>query len=186
MRQMRVKISGELGIVWPEEAQLLITHYQKKCANRGHINLHFRVDGLPKSLNHQYDRDLQFCKPGTPGAFQDKAGRWRVQSQRLKQEVLDWRVVVMESMGENRWKWKPTGVTAAILLFEGPQWLTARRTVREEDADNKTKPAFDAIEHATDVPDELHWQFHVFKVLSKRKRTSIFLFDLGDVIEFFY
>lgn len=186
MRQMRVKMAGELGSVWPEEAQLLIQHYNRKCADRGLIALNFRVDGLPRSLNHQYENDLQFCKPNTPGAFQDKNGRWRVRSHRLKAEVMDWRIVVMQAMGDLRWKWKPSGVTAAILLFEGPQWLTARRMVREEDADNKTKPAFDAIEHATEIPDELHWQFHVFKVLSKRKRTSFFLFDLGDVIEFYY
>lgn len=183
---MRVQIAGQLGIVWPEEAQLLINHYNKKCSERELIQLRFRVGGLPKSLNHQYDDGLMFCKPGTPGAFQDKQGRWRVRGFRLKPEVLDWRMVLTEAMGEDRWRWKPTGVTAAILLFESPHWLTARRLVREEDADNKAKPAFDAVEQATQVPDELHWQFHVFKVLSKSKRTSIFLYDLGDIVQYFY
>lgn len=183
---MRVKIIGELGKVWPEEAQLLIDHYDRKCEDRGLIRLKFRVHGLPRSLNHQYEDGLQFCKPGVPGSFQDKQGRWRVRGFRLKPEVIEWRTVVAEAMGDDRWKWKPTGVTAAMVLFESPHWLTARRMVREEDADNKAKPAFDAVEQATEVPDELHWQFHVFKVLSKRKRTTIFLFDLGDVVQYFY
>lgn len=186
MRPVRIKMAGELGKVFPEEVQLLLSHYENKCKSKGLMKIDFRVDGVPKSLNHQYDEGLAFCKADTPGAFQDKGGRWRTRSRRLKPEVLDWRMVVMEAMGENRWKWKPTGVTGAILLFESPTWVTAKRTVREEDADNKTKPAFDAVEHATEIPDELHWQFHVFKILAKRRRTWIFLYDLGDVVEFFY
>jgi len=185
-RPMRLKIAGELGVVWPEEAQILMQHYKRKCSERGLCTLGFRVQGLPKSLNHQYEEGLSFCKPDTPGAFQDRGGRWRVRSYRLRPEVLDWRTLVTEAMGEDRWKWKPTGVTAAMILFESPHWLTARRMVREEDADNKAKPALDAVEQATTVPDELHWQIHIFKVMAKRKRTSIFLFDLSDVVEYYY
>ncbi len=95
-------------------------------------------------------------------------------------------MVLTESMGEKRWQWKPTGVTAALILFETPLWLTAKRLVREMDVDNKVKPALDAVQQATDIPDELYWQLHVFKVLSKRPRTYFFLFDLGDVVEYYY
>lgn len=189
---VRVKMAGQLGVVWPEVTQILVEHYTKLCETKGLVHLKFQAGGLPISLNHQYvkGKGSSFCKPGTEGAFKDKSGRWRKKDtevrHRLRQEAIDWRIVVMEAMGRDRWKWKPTGVTAAILLFESPQWVTARRTVREMDADNKTKPALDAVQHATDVPDELHWQLHVFKVLSKRKRTTIFLFDLGDLIEYYY
>lgn len=179
-------MAGELGNVWPEEAQLLNLHHQKKCNDRGLIWMQFQVDGLPISLNHMYKEGLAYCKPETPGAFQDKSGRWRVRNKQLKSEATDWRIVLMNAMGPLRWKWKPTGVTAALVLFETPYWITAKRTVREMDADNKTKPLLDAIQHATEVPDELHWQFYVFKVLSKRQRTSVFLYDLGDVVEYFY
>ena len=185
-KKMRVKIAGELGKVYPPAVEVVKNYYHAQCQERGLCFLEFRVDGLPRSLNHQYEDGLSFCKPGTPGSFQDKQGRWRVRNYRLKSDVLDWRNVVSETLGERKYEWQPTGITAAILLFEGPHWLTARRLVREEDADNKAKPTFDAIEKATGVPDELHWQFHVFKVLSKRRRTSIFLYDLGDVVEYYY
>jgi hypothetical protein len=183
---IRTKLVGQLGVVFPEVASLLIEHYQKNCSQKGLIHLNFKVDGLPLSLNHQYDQTLPYCKEDTPGAFQDKAGRWRVRSTKLKADAMDWRLVLMEAMGTDRWKWKPTGVTAAILLLETPYWLTQKRLVREMDADNKTKPIFDAVQYATETPDELHWQFHVFKVLSKRQRTTIFLYDLGDVVEYYY
>jgi hypothetical protein len=185
-KQIRVKMAGELGKVWPEEAQLLMHHHEKKCNERGLVHLRFRVDGTPISLNHMYKDGLAFCQPDAPGAFQDKAGRWRKRSHELRPEVIDWRVVVMEAMGEDRFKWKPTGVTAALILFETPLWLTQKREVREMDVDNKTKPALDAVQHATDIPDELHWQLYVFKVLSKRIRTTICLYDLGDLAEYYY
>ncbi len=189
--KIRLKMAGELGIVWPETAQLLIQHYAERAKSNGLVALKFRIDGLPISLNHMYEkgRGSAYCKPGTPGGFVDKSGRWRKQGEfqtRLRKEVIDWRIVVMEAMGHDRWKWKPTGVTAALILFESPNWVTSRREVRQMDADNKTKPALDAVQHATEIPDELHWQLHVFKVQSKRARTTIFLYDLGDVVEYYY
>ena len=179
-------MAGEFGITMPEEAQMLIDHYSQKCLRRGWIQISFSVDGLPMSLNHQYDETLVFCSKDDPGAFQDKRGRWRRRGKSLKPQALEWRRILLETLGAKRWSWKPTGITAAVLLFQSPRWLTARRMVRQEDADNKVKPAFDAIESATTIPDELHWQFHVFKVLSKRARTTIFLFDLGDIVEYHY
>lgn len=185
-RQMRVKMAGQLGKVWPETADLLIKHFETICTEKGLDSLAFQVHGLPVSLNHQYRQDLMFCKVGTPGAFQDKQGRWRVRNNRLKPEVKDWRNVLSECMGDLRFKWKPTGVCVAILLFESPHWLDGRRQVREKDADNLVKPALDAVQQATGIPDELNWQCHAFKVLSKRQRTTFFLYDVGDVIEYYY
>lgn len=182
---MRVKLCGQLGAVWPETTTMLINSYRQRCEERGLVSLEFSVDGLAKSLNNQYSRGLKFCKPGTPGAFQDKSGKWRVQSQYLKPEVIDWRHVVAETLGDLRWTWKPTGVTAAVILLAGQHWITARRLIREEDADNKVKPTLDAVQHSTGTPDELHWEVFVSKVLSKRRRTFIFLYDLGDVVEYY-
>lgn len=185
-RQMRTKIAGELGRVWPESALLLMEHFARRCDDRGLIRMHFQVDGLPLSLNHQYKEGLAFCKQGTPGAFQDKTGRWRVRSRRLRPEATDWRTVLTESMGPLRFKWKPTGVTAAVLLFETPYWLTGRRTIREKDIDNLVKPTMDAVQQSTEIPDELHWELHPYKVLSKRQRTTVLLYDLGDVVDYYY
>lgn len=191
-QKMRTRVAGALGEVWPETAQLLINHLRNHCQMRGLVNLKFAIDGLPISLNHMYEKGFgsEYCKEGEPGAWLDKDGRWRKRADKerskLRQEAIDWRRVVAEAMGEDRWKWKPSGVTAAVILFETPHWLTYKRQVREMDADNKLKPALDAVQNATDIPDELHWQLHVFKVLSKRQRTTIFLYDLGDVVEYYY
>ena len=79
-----------------------------------------------------------------------------------------------------------TGVTAAVILLESQFWLTQKREIREKDADNLVKPILDAVQNATEVPDELHWQLHVFKLPSKWNRTTVYLFDLGDLVEFYY
>ena len=183
---MRVSLIGELGKVWPENAKINIDYYEKKCREKGLLKLLFKVDGLPMSLNNHYQQGTRFCSPGTPGAFQDLKGRWRVRSNRLRPRAIDWRLVVTETMGRDRWLWKPTGVTAAILLFESPEWLKKDRSVREMDVDNYPKGTFDAVQQSTETPDQLHWEFHVYKVLSKRKRTTIHLYDLGDLIPYYY
>jgi len=183
---MRVKLAGELGIVWPENALVNIQYYERMAAENGRQKMKFRVDGIPLSLNSQYNIGTKYCKPGTPGAFKDGTGRWRVRSHRLKANAIDWRVVLAEAMGEDRFNWRPTGVSAAILLFESPDWLRLDRTVRDKDADNVVKPTFDAVQSATEVPDELHFEFHVYKVQSKRTRTTILLYDLGDIIHHYY
>lgn len=82
--------------------------------------------------------------------------------------------------------WHPTGVTAAVVLFETPQWLTKKWTVRQKDVDNLVKPVFDAVEEAVHIPDERHWEIHAYKIASKKVRTIVYLFDLGDVIDYFY
>lgn len=182
---MRVKLGEELGKVYPPNCQVNIDFYEEHCKKLGLQSMKFKVDGLPRSLNNQYDMTTKYCKAGTPGAFLDGKGRWRVNSRRLRPEAYDWRIVVMDAMGSKRFDWRPTGVTAAILLFESQEWLHKNRKVRAKDADNLAKPAFDAIQSATETPDELHWEFHVYKVLAKRPRTTVMLFDLGDVISYF-
>lgn len=184
--KMRVRLVGELGKLWPENAKLNIDYYEQRCKDNGLIKLGFRVDGLPISLNNHYEMGTRYCKPGTPGAFKDGTGRWRVRSNRLRPGAIDWRLVVMETMGRERWLWKPTGVTAAILLFESPDWLKKDRSVREMDADNLVKGTFDAVQSATETPDQLHWEFHVYKVLSKRRRTTIRLYDVGSLVDYYY
>lgn len=183
---MRTRLAGEIGKVWPENAQLNINYYRELCKENGLLSLEFRVDGLPMSLNHQYDIGTKYCKPGAPGSFKDGSGRWRVRSHRLKAKAIDWRLVVMETLGKSRWSWRPRGVTAAIIVFESQEWLRKDYTVRKMDADNKVKGTFDAVQAATEVPDELHWEFHVYKALSKRARTSIFLYELSDVVNYYY
>jgi Holliday junction resolvase RusA-like endonuclease len=174
----------------PSLADLLIQHLENLCTERGLPTLNFSVGGLPPSLNHQYlkGHGSEYCRPGDTGAFKDASGRWRRRSDtartRLSPQALRWRQAVIEALAGCAWR--PTGVTAAVLIFESPMWLTARRHVREADVDNKTKPALDAVQVGTMIPDELHWELHVFKALSKRSRTTFFLYDLGDIVDYFY
>ena len=185
-RQMRVKIAGQVGDVLPDLARLITHHLDRRCDEQGLVRVKFQVDGIPISLNHSYDEGTAFCREGTPGAFQDKNGRWRAYNKRLKPAVLNWRAVAAESIGQLSGKWQPTGATVAVLLFESPYWLTLKREVREKDVDNLIKPTLDAIQQASGIPDELHWQVHAFKLLSKRQRTTIFLYDLGTIVEYYF
>lgn len=186
LKQVRVKMAGELSKVLPPTASIVINALQAQCESAGRIHLKFTCPGLPPSLNRMYERSTPFCKPDTPGSFQDRQGRWRVQSQKLTPKAIEWKLLLVQAMGQLWHKWTPSGVTAAVLLFESPYWLTAQRVVREIDVDNRVKIVFDAIQQATGTKDELHWNFYVEKILSKRQRTTIFLFDLGDIVEYYY
>lgn len=168
-KQVRRKLIGELGVVFPEIPQLLISHYLKKCKEFGRSYLHFKVDELPKSLNHQW-----------------RINRGRKLSFRLDPQVLQFRSRVSEALGQARWQFKSTGAFAAVILLESKLWVTTKCKVRQMDADNRVKGVLDAVEHAMELPDELAWSIHVFKIASKRERTTVYLFDLGDLIEFYY
>ncbi len=171
-KPVRMKLIGELGTVWPEMPQLILSHYIARCKEFGRASVNFKCDGLPMSLNHQYKKN----RTGKDGKL----------SFRLDPKVLDYRMRVCEALGQNRWKFRPTGSYAAVILLESHLWIRTDRKVRQMDADNRVKPILDAIEHAMDLPDELCWNHHVFKVQSKRERTRVWLFDLGDVIEHYF
>jgi hypothetical protein len=170
----------------PDAAKILLNHYREISSQNGLATLSFSVNAIPISLNHQHEVVAAFVPQGTPGSFVDKLGRTRRYSKRLREEAKVFRQLIVDALGDQRHMWRPTGITAAVILFESPEWVTARRLVREMDVDNKVKPMLDATEKATNVPDELHWQVHQFKVLCKRKRTRVFLFDLGEIVDYHY
>lgn len=169
-------MAGELGQVWPETVQMVLQHLVGNAKNHGRQWFHFRVNMLPKSLNKMYLKGR---------SFKNKQGQQKT-TFRLHPDIETFRVEVCQAMGIKRWQWKPTGVTAAVILLESQFWLTQKREIREKDADNLVKPILDAVQNATEVPDELHWQLHVFKLPSKWNRTTVYLFDLGDLVEFYY
>lgn len=175
-RKVRTKFCGRLGEQWPELLQIILKHQIQRCTDHGLVWTKFQVHDLPKSVNHIYLKN----KP-----YKDKLTGAKVVKYRLDPAVESFRLLVMEAMGEDRWKWKPTGVTSAVVILESPTWITAKREVREMDVDNKLKVPLDAIQNATEIPDELHWHLHVFKVASKWSRTTVYLFDEGDVVEYY-
>lgn len=171
--KMRVKLVGELGKELPLTARFLFNQLYDHCRLKGLKTLTFQVNRLPTSANAMYRKRR--------GDFGPKGKQFY-----LSPDAEEFRALTIEALGERRWSWKPTGVTAAIALYESPYWISKTHRVRENDVDNRAKCTFDAVKIATNVPDELHWELHLYKLLSKRTRTTVFLFDMGEVLEYFY
>lgn len=52
------------------------------------------------------------------------------------------------------------------------------------DHDNLIKPTLDIMSQALEVDDKKVWELHAYKAASHQKRTTLYLFDLGDVIHY--
>lgn len=170
LKKVRIRTVGKLGEYWPPAARVLLTYYEalRKDTNLPHTA--FAVDALPMSLNHQYI----------------KGKTWSGKTNfRLHPEQEVFRQLVGYAMGPKKLEWLPTGPFAAVILFEMPHWIKQDYTVKEHDADNLVKPLLDAVQRCTGVRDELAWNLHAFKITSKRTRTSVYLYDLGDVVDYF-
>lgn len=127
----------------------------------------FSVDMLPSTVNDMYVKHRR-----RRGAAYD-----------LHPDIKMFRDLTKAALGYRWQEWIPTGVSAAVIVYESPIWLEKSNKAARKDADNRVKVTLDAIEKASGVPDEMVWQFHVFKVASKRTRTVVYLFDLGPEIE---
>lgn len=144
----------------PEVTLNLLVYYTQASVNHCIIN----IPAISPTVNHMY----KHTRFGT----------------RLTEEAKAFREIVSISMGPLRNTWKPMNPVSAVILFESPSWLTKKRTVRKLDCDNRVKPLFDAIEIASGMRDELCWQFHAFKIPSKKERTTVYLFELSDIVEY--
>lgn len=149
----------------PWTAAAIIQQLKFYCAGMGRKHIAFEIPEIPQSVNHQY----------THTRF----------NTRLTAKAKSFRAIVQSAMGPLRWEWRPTGVTAAVLVYVSPHWITKEHKIRKMDADNRVKPVFDAVERATQIPDERHWEFHVYKAVGKREHVKVFLFDLGDVVTYY-
>lgn len=178
--QTRPAIGGEN---WPGTSGLIIRELKKRAQASGLPYISLTVDKLPLSLNHHHDIKIR-----QKWVTDKKTGQRRKKPYAAhinRPEVDEFRYLVQNELRFSGQKWEPTGVTCAVVLFQSPAWLTKKYTPREMDADNKLKPTLDACQMATHVPDELHWEFHVYKAVSKRERTIVYLFDLGDIVEYY-
>lgn len=168
--KIRINCVGEFPKCKPGIADSILEHYRRQCEERGLNWSHFSVFESPKSLNHAYQKRV--------------VGGRRI-NYALDKQVVYFRDQVKLAMMIGKQKWKPTGVTAIVIFFESPLWITKKRTVREMDVDNKIKAVADAVEKASGSRDHYHWNVHAFKILSKVTRTTVYLFDLGDIVEQF-
>jgi hypothetical protein len=79
--------------------------------------------------------------------------------------------------------WRPSGITAALIVFYSPRWVSRENAVRRIDVDNKVKAILDAFELVTGVGDERNWMVTACKRLAKKDMTLVVLYDLGDLVD---
>jgi len=101
----------------------------------------------------------------------------------LDPRIREWRELVDDRIKALGIHWQPRGVTAGVLVFESPIWVTKKHTIKKADADNRIKATFDAIALSTESDDSHLWEGHFYKLFGRRECTHVWLFDLGDVIE---
>lgn len=118
--------------------------------------LYFVVPGLPPTVNHMY----KHC-----------GGR-----KILTEQALKFRQDLFYCMGgQNRSFWHGVAVGAALIVLRSPIWVTKKGTIARRDADNRIKPLFDAIEHATEKEDQIIFEHHVFKQPAEKEETMVWL-----------
>lgn len=161
--KVRRHVRQPFGIDFPQPSGA-IYEWMKRASN-GRCQLSFSVPRLPPTVNHMYIRSF---------------GKTL-----LSDEAADFRQLAAIAMGSSRLTWKPTGHVAALIFLQSPHWITKRGTMRNMDGDNRLKPIFDAVQAATGAVDCGVWQIHMFKVASAHLKTSVYLFDLGDIIDYF-
>ena len=153
----------------PSVVSALVKYYDNIVEGLGTNKIHYSVYALARSLNHMYSRSV----------VKGKVHTWK------KKSVDDFDLLTLEALGLERFKFKPTGPLAVIICLESKLWVTQTHQVRQMDADNRVKVVVDALEKAIETPDELCWHFHVFKVPSKMTRTTVWVYDLGEIVEFY-
>ena len=133
-----------------------------RFARGGHPEFYVQIPGTTPSANKMYGKGAR------GGAM------W------IDGKVRDYRSAVDAACW--RRSFVPRGTVGAVIVFESPNWVTKRHTVRARDADNPVKVVFDALQLSLQMRDELIWEFHPAKLLGRREMTHVWLFDLGDVI----
>lgn len=161
---VRVKTMGHLGADFPETAKVIFNWALNETRKREYLS--FSVPDLPPSVNHMYIQ----------------VGHAR---RVLSPEAQTFRELVTLAIGSQRHNWKPKGVVMAMVFLQSPLWINKKHQIRDMDGDNRLKSLLDAVQVTTGIPDNTNWEYHVWKVPSGQKRTTVFMFDLGDVVEFY-
>lgn len=125
----------------------------------------FAVNGLPPTTNHDKGQ-----------AFGRKF---------LTKDTKLFRDKVAFTIGHQKFTFKTGGTVCALVFLESPNWVSGKLTLNRMDGDNRIKPLFDAIQNHILKPDEINWEHHVYKVASKNKRTTVYMIDLGDLVDFY-
>lgn len=158
--KIRKQIVREFGIDFPPTANVLLEWAIAQSRQNGLLS--FSVADIPPTVNHLYN---------TIG------DRWIMskEGKRFKQAVA-------ASIGGMKATWKPQGVVMVLIFLQSPHWVTKKNTIRDMDGDNRIKALLDAVQAHTGYPDYTNWELHVYKVASTKVRTTTYLFDLGDIV----
>lgn len=156
---VRTRVVKTFGVEFPDTACVLfnwvLSHSRKLDT------MSFSVPLLPPTVNHQY------AHQGGRRILTDEARAFR-------------EIVAIAVAGR---PWVPRCPVMAMVFLESPHWITKRHTLRDMDCDNRLKPLFDAIQNGTRAPDCTNWEIHSWKVASAFTRTTVYLFALGDLID---
>ena len=155
--KLRIRWSKSDDLALPVTAKLLCDMWR----GLGARELYCSVPGLPVTQNHMYIKHTHVLVP----------------------EIGQYRDLVAYVLGYRKSEWKPRGAVAGVFVFEAPLWVTKANEIKNADADNRVKCGLDALAKATQMPDQQVWEVHAYKLVSKRTRTRMWLYDLGDVVD---
>ncbi len=163
MSHVRPSWHATLEEALPYSVKVLMNAY--RLARGGVAELYAEIPMMPASANKMYRK--AFTKGGHQGFYLDK-------------DVKLFRDMAMAKMWGKRFT--PRATVGCILVFETSGWITKEQKIRKRDADNPVKCALDAISQAINLPDEMIWDLHVSKLVSRRDAAHVWMFDLGDVV----
>lgn len=158
-KDLKIRTRAVEGL--PATLRYLIEGYERDGIKRGFLK--FMVPEAPPTVNHMYQHTRR-------GTF-------------LTKEVQNFRRHVHFALAASGQKFICTGTMAMIICLETPYWVTKKSTIREMDCDNRIKPVIDAVKLSLQIPDETVWELHVYKMPSKKIQTTVYLFDLGDIVD---
>lgn len=161
--KIRIRSVSSLSESFPVTAKLIIKWFESLGKTSNFIS--FSVDTLPPTANDLY--------------------RYGKRSVWLSKEVKTFREWVNIAIGLQKHYKKFNGVVCVLMFVESPYWITKKNTVKKMDLDNRIKSTLDAIKLSIGFPDETNWEIHAWKIPSKKTRTTVYLFDLGDLIDFY-
>jgi Holliday junction resolvase RusA-like endonuclease len=147
-------------------SQQICSWYKRRVEDERRDWIAFAVPGLPPTINKAYIKT-----------------RWNV---RLSDESKTFKEIVRLSLLNKKHSFKPTGTIAVVIQFCSPHWVTKKYEVRKMDLDNRVKILIDAVkEGLNNVDDSLVFEFCSFKVVTRSEETRVYLYDLGEVVEYF-
>lgn len=148
----------------PERLRRVLELYIDMCEKDGTgFWVTFQADGTPTSMNYLWNITA------------DGRGYKSKKTRGFEEALL--------ASARQVFKRKVRGTCAIILAVESALWIKQDNTVRQMDIDNKLKSPIDAFKTEFASGDHQAWETLIFKVQSKRERTTVWVFEMGDIVD---